>query len=142
MPDSSLLVQILLAIVGAGTIGSIITAIMSRKKLGADATQAITAAASGVVGDFEKLLDRKDAEIKTLYERVEAMEARTTAAELVASHAADDMRRIRETLQIHAAWDWRVIRLLEECETVTERIPEAPPLIPAGLHAEGGYRPE
>lgn len=131
MPDSSVITQVLLAIVGAGTIGSIIAAISNRKKLGGEATQLITAAATGVVGDFEKLIDRKDAEIQALYERVEAGERRTTAAEQKAEKASRDMDALRETLQVHAAWDWRAIRLIQACQPgLSETLPPPPPLIP------------
>lgn len=82
--DGSAIVTILVSLFGAGTIGVIINALISRRKIGADATQVITQAAASLVSSTTG--------------RLEAVERELTA--------------IRSSARKHEAWDRQVVRQL------------------------------
>lgn len=117
--------QILITALGAGGLGAIIAAVVtglfSKKKLGAEATEIITKAASGVVISIEAELKRS-VEGRTA-DRSEFEEA---IAELKAAHARE-MEEVRQVLQLHVAWDALAIAKLAE---VGVDLPLAPPLLP------------
>ena len=100
--DNSLLIQVFLSTTVAAVVGAIINGIINRKKLGAEATNIITSAATGVVERLEIEIGRKD-------NRIADLERRVGDCEVAARQHDRDMFAIRATLQIHAAWDFRAI---------------------------------
>lgn len=142
--DSQILLQILLSATGAGVIGAIINGIINRKKLGAEATNIITQAATGVVARLEAEIARKGDDLQAAQRRIAELEDRVRVVETrEATHAleceknerlrADEMLRIRETLQVHAAWDFRAIQRLEDFGMRKTDLRPPPPLLPAEL---------
>lgn len=114
-------VAILASIAGSGVIAAIITGIFSKRKVGAEATQIITDAASGIVVRMEAELDRqRKSNDEQRIKHEQAMSA------LVDSHReeVDEMRRV---LQLHVAWDAIAIARLSE---IGIELPPAPPLLP------------
>jgi hypothetical protein len=117
--------QVIIAALSAAGVGaiiaSIITGLFSKKKLGAEAAEIITKAASGVVERMEVELarerDRRVTERAEHTERVERMEA---------EHCSERMEW-RRVLQLHVAWD--AIAIGEMAKLGIE-LPPAPPLTP------------
>lgn len=118
--NSAALVQLVVAVVGGGTIAAIVNAIMSRKKLGADATKIITEAAAGVASDLRKDNDRLRERLDRMQKQVDECEAREDRWEL-------ERREWRDVLQLHAAWDHTVATM---ARTGGIDLPPTPPLYP------------
>lgn len=117
---------------GAGAIvASIINARSSKKKLGAEATEAIQRAASGVVADLERQVKYRDDELEMVRRehrsQVASMTAEHTAAieKLTAAHA-EERDQWRHTLQLHVAWDWLAI---EKLALLNVTLPDPPPIL-------------
>lgn len=102
---------VILAVIGSGGVGaiivSVVNAVQSKKKLGAEATEIITRAAAGVVENLRD--DNKD-----LRETVVRLEAWIDA--------------LRDTLQMHAFWDALATKALEDAGITN--LPPPPPLYP------------
>jgi hypothetical protein len=126
--------QILIAALGAGGISAIVAAIVtglfSKRKLGAEATEIITKAASGVVTSIEAELRRsQDGRV------ADRLEFERTMTDLRAAHASE-IEEVRQVLQLHVAWDVMAIAKIEELtaasglESKLGDLPKAPPLLP------------
>jgi hypothetical protein len=117
--------QILIAALGAGSLGAIVAAVItglfSKKKLGSEATEIITRAASGVVTDLREELDRSKKARQD-----DRIEFRSMLARERADHEAE-MTEVRRVLQLHVAWDTIAIAKMAEFGV---DLPEAPPLLP------------
>jgi|GEM_PF-3524825 len=111
----------LAAFLGGGGVAAIVTAVVtglfSKRKLGAEATEIITKAASGVVERIEK--DNLD------------LRAEVTGLKEAREQDKREWRQVtrdwRAALQLHAAWDALAIAKLHEAGI---EIPEPPPLYP------------
>jgi len=118
--------NVLVAILGTGglsaVIGAIITAMASKRKLGAEATEIITKAAASVVTNLETEISRQ----KRLNEELVA-DHTSRIERLMASHA-EEVEEFRRVLQLHVAWDAIAIAKMAE---VGINLPPAPPLLPA-----------
>ena len=114
--ESDVIVQLLGSAVLAAIAGAIINGIINRRKLGAEATEIITKAASGVVERLEAERSRIANDNVVLRERVAALEAREEAD--------------RAVLQLHAAWDHLAVQKLAELGI---ELPAPPPLSPPPL---------
>lgn len=125
--DPQLLIAILSSASVTAVIGAVVQFFANRKKLGADVTEVITRAASGVLKDMESTLDRKTAEMVEQEQRhvaaLSAMQHRHDA-----EHAAW-MSEHAEWMALaadHGVWD-RVIRDKLIALGVAD-VPEPPPL--------------
>ena len=117
--------EIIIAALGAGGFGAIIAAIVtglfSKKKLGAEATEIITKAASGVV-------ERLEAELARRVEDMAAMRLEHKAeVEKITREHSDEREEWRRVLQLHVAWDAIAIAKMGE---IGIELPPAPPLLP------------
>lgn len=119
--NSAALVQLIVALVGGGTIAAVINAIMSRKKLGADATKIITEAAAGVATDLRADNTDLRQRLARLQTQVAECEAREDRWEL-------ERREWRDILQVHAAWDHMAVVSLRDHGVID--LPAPPPLYP------------
>ena len=125
--------QLIVGFLSALGVGSVLAAIVSgffsRKKLGADATEIITKAASGVVANIESdnMRLRKDIELERNERR--AIEDFHESEMVSVRREQDHFRRLaREhtrVLQLHAAWDMMAVQALERCG-ITD-LPQPPP---------------
>jgi hypothetical protein len=124
--------QILIAALSAGGFGAIISAIIaglfSKRKIGAEATDIITKAASGVVTNMQNEIDRLVARNKRLEENAEVDRrmAQDSMRSLVHQHELE-MEEVRRVLQLHVAWDAIAIAKMNEFGV---KLPPAPPLLP------------
>lgn len=112
-----ILTQLFVATGLASVIGAVVNGYINRRKLGAEATQIIAQAASGVV-------ERLESENARLVLRIERLETS-------ASKHETDFHAHRMVLQLHAAWDHMVMEHLLTCGD--HMLPEAPPLYPPNL---------
>jgi len=124
--------QIVVAALGAGSIGAVIAALVTglftKRKLGAEATEIITKAASGVVESLNGEIVRVNAAMVAV--RAEQAEERTRHAEEMSAASAKFQREITardRVLQLHVAWDMLVRAKLAEHGI---ELPEPPPLRP------------
>jgi hypothetical protein len=115
--QADVVVQLLGSVVLAAVAGAIINGIINRRKLGAEATEIITKAASGVVERLEAELTRVTGDNTRLRERIQTLEIREETD--------------RAVLQLHAAWDHMAVQRLMECG-ITD-LPQPPPLSPPPL---------
>lgn len=134
MADQGAIVQLVVAVLGGGTLAAVLNAIMSRKKLGADATKIITEAAAGVASDLRtdnQALRTKQAELEA---RVDELEQREEAINLAHRRETAQWERERQdwrrVLQLHAAWDHMAVTKLRETMAEDVTLPEPPPLYP------------
>jgi hypothetical protein len=111
--QSDVVVQLLGSVVLAAIAGAIINGIINRRKLGAEATEIITKAASGVVERLEAELTRVNGDNRRLRERISTLEYREETD--------------RAVLQLHAAWDHLAVQKLQELGI---NLPAPPPLSP------------
>lgn len=113
--------EIILAVLGTGTVtavaGAVVTGLFSRKKLGADATEIITRAATGVVEQFQEDNARLREANARLVQTVEDLRA-----------MVEDHTRV---LQLHVAWDSIVVAKLAEAG-ITDLPPAPPVYAPSG----------
>jgi hypothetical protein len=114
--QSDVVVQLLGSVVLAAIAGAIINGIINRRKLGAEATEIITKAASGVVERLEAELTRISGDNSRLRDRILTLEA------------AEDADRA--VLQLHASWDHLAVERLLEAGI---EMPMPPPLSPPPL---------
>lgn len=130
--DNAALVQVLASVLGSTVLVSLITAYLNRKKLGAEATDIITQAATGVVNQFKednaRLRQQAD---RDRQERAE-LRGRLDELELAERRREWELHQLREQLQVHAAFDYLAIDKLRE---VGIDIGEAPPLMPDWVKA-------
>ena len=124
--------QVLILALSAGGFGAILSAVIaglfSKRKIGAEATDIITKAASGVVTNMQIEIDRLVARNKRL-EEDHAMDMRTaqeSMQSLVRGHELE-MQEVRRVLQLHVAWDAIAIAKMNELGV---NLPPAPPLLP------------
>jgi len=110
----------------------VITAVINRKKLGAEtdnisatATKAITDAASGVV----ERIEGDNLRLRASIERLEAADDRHERERREWALEREEWRRV---LQVHAAWDALAITRIAEAIPPIE-LPDAPPLTPPTL---------
>lgn len=113
-------------------IGAAINGIFTKRKLGAEATEIITKAASGVVTDLRRSLEDSRAEMdrmKTNHAAVlAAMRGDSQAAlERLEKQHSDEREEWRRVLQLHVAWDAIAIAKMAE---IGVELPPAPPLLP------------
>ena len=119
--EPDVIVQLLGSAVLAAIAGAIINGIINRRKLGAEATEIITKAASGVVERLEAERARIAGERDQLLERVRALEIREETD--------------RAVLQLHAAWDHLAVEALTRAGI--SDLPQPPPLSPPPLSRTG-----
>ena len=117
----------------AAVIVAVINAVVTRRKLGAEATKIITDAASGVVerveADNKRLREsdvRKTQRIADLEERVDHLEDQERAWE----REREDWLRV---LELHSAWDLLAIAKLRGVTPPID-LPDPPPLTPPIRH--------
>jgi hypothetical protein len=120
--------QILVAILGAGGISaivaSVVTGLFSKKKLGSEATEIITRAASGVVTSIEaELLRAQEARER------DRLEHQRQINRIMDDHRSE-MNEVGRVLQLHVAWDAIAIAKMSEFGV---QLPKAPPLLPPNL---------
>ena len=128
--------QLVLAVLGtagvASVLGALVTGAFNRKKLGADATEIITKAATGVVERIEAENTRLNSELgneRNARHRLEReLEAERAAREKL-SREMDRFRRLAiqhtHILQMHAAWDALAVSALEKAGV--DGMPKPPP---------------
>ena len=115
--------QAIVSILGVLGFGSVIAAVVNglwtRKKLGADATEIITKAASGVVENISSDNARLRVELdeERQERRAEQADFKAEMRRIVAEHAL--------VLQIHAAWDHLAV---EACAKAGIELPAPPAL--------------
>lgn len=106
----------LVGLLGGGGVGVIIAAVIaglfSRRKLGAEATQIITEAASGVVTRLEGQLERSDKQMRRVIQDFE-------------NERAEWIR----VLQLHVSWDHIAIAKVNALSP-NDPLPPAPPVYP------------
>lgn len=114
--------DIILAVVGAGGVGAVITAtlnaLVQRKRLGAQAADIIQRAAAGVVTTLQEEDKRKGLRIAELERKEQMLERRV-------DHLERERDADRHAAQLHAAWDHLAVA---ELSTVESRLPPPPPL--------------
>lgn len=109
MPATSGLVQILVALLMGGAATGVVTAIVNRKKLGADTSQVF-------VGTAEELVGIVRAELKRVVDDLVAERYR-------ADHLEKGRRGWFKRADLHSAWDRRALEANPE-------LGEPPPLYP------------
>lgn len=121
--------ELIVAALGAGSVGAVIAAVVtglfSKRKLGAEAAEIITRAASGVVKDIEAQLARARQQLteeRDLHQRQMMAVQRDHELELT---------DIRAVLQLHVAWDTLA---LAELSKIGVDLPPVPPLLPPRLN--------
>jgi hypothetical protein len=124
---SPALIQILGSAATAAVLVAVINAVVTRRKLGAEATKIITDAASGMVADLRVENARlstadhaKSARITGLEDRVDDLEDEQRGWE----REREDWLRV---LELHAAWDHLAIAKLREVSPAIV-LPDPPPL--------------
>lgn len=119
---TDLLLQVLGSVAFVTLVTSVTNNLMTRKRLGAEATKIITDAATGVVTDVRADNKRlRDSEVE-LRGRIDALEKAQDAWE-------DEKRRWKQILQDHEHWDTLVSQELRSVHPETN-IPDPPPLTP------------
>lgn len=130
---SAVLLQVLGSVLGSTVLVSLLTAYISRRKLGAEATEIITQAATGVLEQFKADNVRLREENRTLDAKIDTIEDRVYELERMERSYRQDMVAVRETAQHHAAWDFAMITRLEELGVPREEVRPPPPLLPPHL---------
>lgn len=120
----------IVAVLGAGGLGAILAAVttglFSKRKLGAEATEIITNAATGVVKSMEGQLARAE---KALRDSQAAHAAEMSR--MAAAHIAE-RNEWRKVLQLHVAWDVLAIQKMSEAQLDgSSPLPPPPPVTPA-----------
>lgn len=108
-----LVLQLLGSAAVASIIGAIINGILNRKKLGAEATEIITKAASGVVADIRSDNER--------------LRSRVGELEFAASEWEVEKDEWKAVLTLHAAWDLMATAAVNNAIPPIE-LPPPPPL--------------
>ena len=126
---------IVAALSGGGlfaVVGAIANGFFTKRRLGAEATEIITRAASGVVTDLRKSLEERAAEAAEMKLQhtaaIAAMQLEHTAAIAALQKAQSDEReQWRRVLQLHVAWDYIAI---EKMSHLGIELPPPPPILP------------
>lgn len=120
----------------AVVLAAVVNGVMSRRKIGAEATEIITKAASGVVERLEDELERqvlalglKETNIEALKERVRFLETHEAQHHLDRLNWDDERSEWREYLQAHVSFDYMMIERLRVLDP-EGHIPQPPPLYP------------
>jgi hypothetical protein len=113
--STALVLQLLGSAVVASVIGAVINGILNRKKLGAEATEIITKAASGVVRDIR--------------EDNERLRRRVSELEIQASEWMIEKQEWKDVLILHGAWDLMATTAVNQAIPPIE-LPPPPPLTP------------
>lgn len=122
--SGQLVLQLLGSVAFVTLITSVVNNLLSRKRLGAEATKIITDAASGVVSDIREDNSRLREREKDLNDRLDALEQ--------AQDAWEDERRVwKQLLREHQSWDTLALSELRKLHPDTE-YPPPPPLVPNG----------
>jgi DNA-directed RNA polymerase len=127
-------IVVVLAALGIGSVvTAVVTGLFSKRKLGAEATEIITNAASSVVKTLEAQLARGEQERHEDQTRHEMEMTRITvehAREMTNMARAHTQERDawKKVLQLHVAWDALAISKLAEMDF---DMPPTPPLTPA-----------
>jgi len=126
---------IVAALSGGGlfaVVGAIANGFFTKRRLGAEATEIITRAASGVVTDLRQSLEEARSEMSSL--RVQhtatmtAMREEHAAALTALQRAqAEEREQWRRVLQLHVAWDYIAI---EKMSHFGVELPPPPPILP------------
>lgn len=108
--------QVVIALLSTGSLaaiaGAIVTGVFNRKRLGADATEIITRAASSVV-------ERIEGENERLRKEIEELKSdRAILRDMIEEHT--------KVLQLHAAWDALAVAKLREHDILD--LPDPPPM--------------
>lgn len=119
--DAGLIGQLLSSTVLAAILVQALNGLLNRRKLGADAAEAITRAAGGVVETLQADNSRLRSEVEQL--RLEVVDLRRSRDE---SEQRED--EWREVLHAHAAFDYVAVRRIRESDP---SFPDPPPLWPA-----------
>lgn len=127
-------IVVVLAALGIGSVvTAVVTGLFSKRKLGAEATEIITNAASSVVKTLEAQLARGEQERRDDQSRHEVEMRRIThdhALEMtkMAKAHVDERNAWKKVLQLHVAWDALAISKLADLDL---EMPPTPPLTPA-----------
>lgn len=135
--------DVLAALLGGGgvaaVVAAIVTAISTRRKLGAEATEIITKAAAGVVTNLTAEVARQEQARKdqaAMYEaQIAAHEQKLEEMAAAHVHEREEWRRV---LQLHVAWDAIAIAKLGDMGV---DLPETPPLMPASRFVDDDGHP-
>jgi len=118
---------------GLGAVaGAVVNGMFSKRKLGAEATEIITQAASGVVKDVTAELERKSIEMARMRSEhseqlVQMRQEHNSQLERILADHIEEMDAVRVVLQLHVAWDAVAI---QELGRIGITLPEPPPLYP------------
>lgn len=141
--STEVIISILSSAAVTSVLASIISGLFTKRKLGADATQVITQAASGVVTTMQKELQRRADEMEELrkshlreLQRVRDSGEKAVqdmiskhervASRMIADHEAE-MADVARVLELHVEWDRIAIEKMSELNV---SLPPAPPLMP------------
>lgn len=127
---------IIVALLGGGglfaVVGALVNGVFTKRKLGAEATEIITRAASGVVTDLRTSLEERTAEMARMRLEHDAGLAairleHTAALTKMATDHANERENWRRVLQLHVAWDYIAI---EKLSHLGVELPPPPPILP------------
>lgn len=141
--NGALFAQLLASGALATVLAAVINGVMNRRKLGAEATQIITDAASSVVTRLEQENAREHQANRDLRVEVKALRAEVDRFTARERQRDEDMRNLVVTLQIHAAWDFAVLEALEKTgDGEFRRLRPPPPLLPPQMNLHDWTYPE
>lgn len=125
-----------LAAVGAGgIISAIVTAIINKKKTGAEAAELITRAATGTVENFQKIMNRMTEDMDELVTaQREERERHREEISRIARAIVLEREESREVLAKHVAWDSAAVAELNDHGL---QVGPVPPLLPSKHHFNG-----
>lgn len=127
---------ILIAVLGSGglfsVLGAIVIGLFSKRKLGAESTEIIQRAASGVVRDMQETLERNKHDMIELrnqhhVELIAMRQENTSAIDKIEREHHEEREDWRRVLQLHAAWDYIAIDKLGHFGV---ELPPPPPILP------------
>jgi hypothetical protein len=115
-------------------IGALMNGLFTKRRLGAEATEIITKAASGVVQRLEDEIGRRIEEAAVLRaEHSTAMlnmrQEQTAAIDKLEREHHEEREQWRRVLQLHVAWDYIAIERLSHLGV---DLPPPPPIMPSG----------
>jgi TolA-binding protein len=127
MPDASLIVNTVVTLGVSGTAAALVSAIVGRRKVSAEAEAASATAAQTITATATGLLDPLRAEVRRLQERITDLEAEHVRMEDEQGRMEDEQRLHRRLLRDHADWDARAATALASAGIVLDT---PPPLYP------------